>query len=290
VDLQVEKRGKEDNVKYRRRQRWNANTTNVALGLLALGTLALSLPTLSVSAQQDGMSPEMGGAPGGPPPGAGGPPPGAGAPGMPAGVAGGATAGVPVLEFSSEAGVPIAPAAAGPTEFADLAERRSRDGRPDPFALFPSERTFEREQTTARIFDSLAGFGTYFTPEREIAVEPEVIAPAPPNLRLAGILLAQNGVSALMEFDGRTIEIFPGASLPGGEWTVVSIDAEKAIIRRRTNARPREVAVPLVSRIDLGGGGSGGGGGNSGGGRRGPNSMGDTASPGGAGSAGAADR
>jgi len=98
------------------------------------------------------------------------------------------------------------------------------------------------------------------------------MAPVPQGWRLSAILIG-DGVGALLErAPGDTIEIRPGQQIQGTEWTVVSIDEERAVLRRSADMRPSTFVVRLQSRgADFGRGGGGGGntGGGGGGGRTG---------------------
>lgn len=154
--------------------------------------------------------------------------------------------------------------------------------RKDPFALLAYEKQYEAAQEAARISDELGGFTTMFTPEKEKEDEGEVTVPAPPGLRLAGIILG-NGIVALLEIQGKVFDIRPG-SIVAEEWVVASIDEEKAVLRRLNKKRPHEIVVPLVSRSELGNGpdsGSSGGGAPSGGGPNGPSGGGERGARGG---------
>jgi hypothetical protein len=70
-----------------------------------------------------------------------------------------------------------------------------------------------------------------------------------------------DSVLALIDMGNGTTELIrPGQRIPGSEWTVVSIDEEKAILRRGGNRLPRQVTVRLeLPPPGFGGGGNTGG-------------------------------
>ncbi len=220
------------------------------------------------------------------------PPP---APAAPA--AGAAASGAPPkIALNSEAGRTIAPGALDLAALKLLGSEGFPGSRVDPFALLASERKYETSQATARLLDEAGGMFELLadtTVKDDPADTTPTTIPAPVGLRLAGVILA-NGVAALLEFEGRIIEIRPGMTIPGTDWKVASIDAEKAVLRRDGNVLPREVVVPLASRLDVGGGGGGGnaGGGNAGadGGRGGGDPRGNRGGGGGNGQGSAEDR
>lgn len=143
--------------------------------------------------------------------------------------------------------------------------------RTDPFALHPIERSYEVKQENMRVFGST---GQFFPPF--VTDEPEVITvPAiqpQPYRRLAGIMVGETVVAIIDMGDGGPMRIIrPGERVEGTEWTVYSIDSEKAILRRSGQALPREIVVRLESppffRAPQGGGGGAPGGGAPGGGQ-----------------------
>jgi hypothetical protein len=121
--------------------------------------------------------------------------------------------------------------------------------RPDPFSLLSVEAQFDRDQASAR-FMQTQGFLTVWTPAEEME-ETSVLEPQPPR-RLAGVVVSNGAVLILIDMgDGRGMQLARAGSKLG-EWTVVSIDTEKAILRRDPKKRPSEVLVPLASPLDLG--------------------------------------
>ena len=179
----------------------------------------------------------------------------------------------PIEDVYADAGVPVTMVADPTFERTKLLSATRYFGRrSDPFSLLAPERAFEARQQVERARQEYGGwFGSEFdmdaagvlgTPQPQTIVEPQ------PYRRLSGILLG-NGVAALIEWeDGRVFEVTPGSQIPGTEWVVISIDAERAILRRSGNRLPKEVIVRLGPRAsEFGGGGGGGGGGLGGGGR-----------------------
>ncbi|MBC8065998.1 MAG: hypothetical protein H7Y17_14285 [Chlorobia bacterium] len=170
-----------------------------------------------------------------------------------------------------------------PTLVAELKTRNSGNRgqsfspRNDPFALLGEERAFEVSQTSER-FLTESGFSFDYEPptppdDREI-LEPQ------PYRRLAGVIVGESVLALIDMGDGRLEIIRPGQRIPNSEWTVVSIDEDKAILKRTGNRLPRQIVVRLESppfNPGQGGGGAGGpagptggpGGGRPGGGRPG---------------------
>lgn len=157
---------------------------------------------------------------------------------------------------------------------AALAQRRVYMARADAFALLPSERVYDRQQAAARLISEGGGFTTMFVAPEEPVVTVAVTEPLP-NWRLSGVVIG-DGVAALLDMGNSVIDIRPGQKVPDTDWVVVSIDAERAVLRRDNGKLPRYFVVPLSSANESpsspqGGGNSGGGGG---GGKLGPGSLG----------------
>lgn len=156
-------------------------------------------------------------------------------------------------QLSAEAGVPL-PEVADPTfaETRKIAEDKPFAVRGDAFALLGPEKVFDRQQRSELLFGKLQGFSVEWEPPVEKA-DPEEEREPQPYRRLAGILLG-DAVMALIEMEnGQTYQVRPGQQIPDSEWFVFSIDSEKAILRRKGNKLPREIAVPLESRRSGGG-------------------------------------
>jgi len=128
-----------------------------------------------------------------------------------------------------------------------LAEGTRFGRRSDPFALLPEERVYDSEQSNARLTAEMGGFGTYFTPPEEAPDEQEITEPQPFR-RLAGIILS-DGVIGLIEMeDGRVYEVRPGTKIPNSEWTVLSLNAEQAVLVRAGSRLPKRIIVRLQGR------------------------------------------
>lgn len=169
--------------------------------------------------------------------------------------------------IAAEAGIPVA--VVQDPQFAEtkkVSATRAFGSRPDAFALLPTEVVYERAQVAARVVGEQGNFALFYTPPPPAQDVTETFEPQPYR-RLSGVLLG-DGVLALIEMeDGRTYDVRPGMQIPNSEWTVVSIDTDKAILRRAGDKRPNRIAVRLESRpVGTPAGGGGGGGGARGGG------------------------
>jgi hypothetical protein len=133
--------------------------------------------------------------------------------------------------------------------------------RNDPFALLAEERAFHINQSSERVLSEAGGFSFDYE-EPPPAVDVEVQEPQPYR-RLAGVIVGESVLGLIDMGDGRPLEIIrPGQRIPNSEWTVVSIDEEKAILRRSGNRLPRQIVVRLESppfNPNQGGGGAPGG-------------------------------
>ena len=152
------------------------------------------------------------------------------------------------LVISAQAGVPVAQSA-DPKRFATLVASRAPGfgpGRKNPFALTQEEADYELQQTSERLLSTAGGFSLQYQlpPETDTAlpfVEPQ------PYRRLAGIVVGDSVLAIIDLGDGRTEIIRPGMKIPNTEWTVVSIDEDKAVLRRSGKALPKEIIVRLES-------------------------------------------
>ena len=75
-------------------------------------------------------------------------------------------------------------------------------------------------------------------PGEGVQVEPQ------PYRRLSGILIGDS-VLAILEEGGKSTIVRPGMMIPDTNWRVVSIDKDKAILRREGPQLPHEVEVRL---------------------------------------------
>ncbi len=149
---------------------------------------------------------------------------------------------------------------ADPTRLAMIINATSRYGhRQDPFALDQSEINFDKSQAAEKIYIDGGSFGSlYELPDSK--VPGEGVQPEPqPYRRLSGILIGDS-VLAILEENGKSTIIRPGMMIPDTNWRVVSIDKDKAVLRREGNTLPREVEVRLEIGFPTGGGSSNPGG------------------------------
>ncbi len=118
--------------------------------------------------------------------------------------------------------------------------------RSDPFALLPNEEKYEHQQMAAYFATTYGSWPLFYEGPLPEPAPPEI--EPQPHRRLAGILIGES-VTALIDMgDGSLKEIHPGDVIPGSEWTVVSIDEEKAVLRRTVPGKlPNEVIVRLES-------------------------------------------
>lgn len=149
--------------------------------------------------------------------------------------------------IAADAGVPIAPPPAGDfSQVMQEAQATFVPTRADAFALLPAERRFEAQQTAARVLAEMGGFTLVYEPPTPPPDEEDILEPQPYR-RLQGVLLS-NTVTALIEWeDGKVYEVHPGARVADSEWVVVSIDTEKAVLRRSGQRRPTQIEVKLES-------------------------------------------
>ena len=145
--------------------------------------------------------------------------------------------------------------------------------RSNPFALNASEQAFDLAQAGERLTIEGGSFGSLYTlPDDKLDVaEP---AEQQPYRRLSGILIGDS-VLAILEEGGKSTIVRPGMLIPGTDWRVISIDRDKAILRREGNRLPKEVEV----RLEIGFPGSGGGPGGGPGAPRGPGAPGVPGGP-----------
>jgi hypothetical protein len=151
------------------------------------------------------------------------------------------------LAIDAAAGVPVTQAADEKMLVPkyNLASRRYGSPRSDPFSLRSDEKQFETQQNTERVLTSIGGFtGPQFEPKGEVQAAPLITEPQPYR-RLAGVVVGDSVLALIDMGNGTTELVRPGQKIPGTEWTVVSIDEEKAILRRGGNRLPRQVTVRL---------------------------------------------
>ena len=158
----------------------------------------------------------------------------------------------------------------------DIANRKYwASRRSDAFALTAVERKFDQEQSLERLLSDNGGFMSEFQVPDE-APETEVPRSFPtPAWRLAGIVVSEGAVIALLDQGTRVDTIVPGQLVDGTEWRCISIDTDKAVFRRDPRRIPSEIVVPLQGGLPgvVGGGNAPAGNGGRGG-RGGPAGVG----------------
>jgi hypothetical protein len=131
---------------------------------------------------------------------------------------------------------------------ATLVASKTGPARHDPFALTASEKAFDTNQSTARLFSQSGGFTLLYDVPPEVSPAELVPVTEPqPYRRLSGIIVGDSVYAILETGTGSTEIIRPGMRIPNTEWTVVSIDTEKAVLRRSGNVLPHVVTVRLES-------------------------------------------
>lgn len=175
-----------------------------------------------------------------------------------------------------DAGNPI-----GLTTTADTETKKVAMGTPflvrsNAFRLLRQESAYETSQRSERLLQETGGYLTLWSPPPPPSPLPptEQIEPQPYR-RLSGILIGDTVVAIMELEDGTSIIVRPGTKIPNTEWTVVALDADKAVLRRPGKQKPTQIVVklenpPIGGRGAAGGdGGTGGGAGGGGGLKRG---------------------
>lgn len=157
--------------------------------------------------------------------------------------------------------------------------------RNDPFALLAEERSFESRQASERVFSESGSWRFDYEAPPPVN-DVEVLEPQPYR-RLAGVIVGESVLALIDMGDGRLEIIRPGQRIPNSEWTVVSIDEDKAVLRRSGNRLPRQIVVRLESPPSGFGGGAQSGGQ---GGQGAPGGIGPARGGFGGGPAGGSDR
>jgi hypothetical protein len=172
---------------------------------------------------------------------------------------------VPINQYV-EAGAPVTQSADPKTNKLAIQTVAMKLGpaRPDPFALRNDESEFDRAQNTERVFGQMGGYSAYFTPTTS-ADEPAAPIPEPqPYRRLAGVVVGDSVLALIDMGNNQTYLIRPGMEIPDSEWTVASIDMDKAVLKRSGSRLPHEITVrlelPPINAAGQGGGAFGPGG------------------------------
>ena len=127
-----------------------------------------------------------------------------------------------------------------------LVAASSRFGhRADPFQLTSEEASYDKQQNVERVLGVIGGFTTEYElpPEQTKDVEPQE---PQPYRRLAGVVVGDSVLAIIDMGDGQATTIIrPGMKIPNSEWTVVSINEDRAILHRDGTVSPHTVSVRL---------------------------------------------
>jgi len=154
---------------------------------------------------------------------------------------------VPPINFKPNvnAGVPVT-LSTDVTRVAALPKAAARYGTQanpyDAFSLRPGERELERVQGMERAFSTI-GFSNEYEPS--VDTKPLQTVEPQPYRRLSGIVVGDAVVGLIVMENGVTEVITPGTKIPNTDWTVVSMDEERAVLRRSGNVNPKQIVVRL---------------------------------------------
>lgn len=150
------------------------------------------------------------------------------------------------LASNVDAGVPL-PASVDAKKWDAMSKSYVVTSRPDPFQLTSEEQKFDKAQFAAKLFDSQR-FGSEYDAIPE-DVKPDLSPEPQPYRRLAGIIVGDSILAIIEMGNGQPAQVVrPGEQIPGSEWRVVSVDPEKAVLRREGNKIPKEVVVHLEGK------------------------------------------
>jgi len=139
--------------------------------------------------------------------------------------------------------------AAPVTEVATLVNSVKPASRPDPFALFTPEREYDVKAHNELVFSQTGQFFPAVFVPKPIPVTVDVVEPQPFR-RLAGVLVGDSVMAIIDMGDNSPMQLIrPGMQIPNSPWKVISIDEEKAVLRRSGNVRPKEIVVRLQGPI-----------------------------------------
>ena len=165
------------------------------------------------------------------------------------------------VKVAAPAGLPNPPAKDEKSAFAQMVNNAEVKSRPDIFALQPIEVAYDTKARNDRIFQQVGGgafFPDVFTPQVPV-IKPEIVEPQPFR-RLSGVLVGDSVMAIIDMGNGQPSQVIrPGMQIPNSPWKVISIDSDKAVLRRSGNIKPTEIIVHLQGP-QAGGGDNGGGG------------------------------
>lgn len=157
------------------------------------------------------------------------------------------------IKFDAEAGLEPTIVGGDDANMVTVAKRYDFGRRGDPFHMLLPECDFDSSQLAERLIGEAGYVGYFEIPDAATGAGPAIIVEPLPLWRLSGVILS-DGVCALLDTGDRTIPIRPGVQVEGTDWTVVSISADKAVLRRRGKS-PSEFVVPLQGRMNPAAGG-----------------------------------
>ena len=150
----------------------------------------------------------------------------------------------PPIAIGNPAGLPVDPAKQSDI-VAVFNPQQKTVTRPDVWALSPLEQDFDTRARNEKIFATTGGTWPTLFQEKPEAVQVDTIEPQPFR-RLAGVLVGDSVMAIIDMGDGSPMQVIrPGMQIPNSPWKVISIDEEKAVLRRSGNKRPKEIVVRL---------------------------------------------
>jgi len=159
------------------------------------------------------------------------------------------------ITVGAPAGLPIGTAPGNPV--ATLVKSKTTNSRAYIFALHDFEQEYDTKARNERVFATTGQYwGTVFIPTPE-TVQVDINEPQPFR-RLAGVLVGDSVMAIIDMGNNAPMQVIrPGMQIPNSPWKVVSIDEDKAVLRRTGNKRPKEIIVRLQGPQVPGGGGGG---------------------------------
>lgn len=148
-------------------------------------------------------------------------------------------------KINARAGLPVT-VRTDPNALKGLVARTTRFGnRSNPFQLLKDEVRFDRDQNVERLFGQDGSFNLEYKEPELPPIQSSTVEEAQPYRRLSGIVIG-DAIVAILETQGQeTVLIRPGQFIPNTEWKVVSINNDRAILRRSGNRKPNEIEVKL---------------------------------------------